>query len=141
MEKTTHKHSLLVSVAAFIVNKRTLLFLLYIFALVFCLFSMNWVKVENDVTTYLSEESEIRQGLEAMNANFVMPGTARVMVSNITLETAQQISTQIAGIEHVAMVGFDGTEATYKDASALFDISFSTAASVRARTSCVEREP
>ena len=39
--------------ATFIVDKRQLFFLLYSFALIFCLFSMNWVEVENDVTAYL----------------------------------------------------------------------------------------
>ena len=36
--------------ATFIVDKRNLFFLLYIFALVFCIFSTNWVNVENDIT-------------------------------------------------------------------------------------------
>ena len=54
-------------IATLIVDKRNLFFLLYIFAMVFCVFSMNWTKVENDVTTYLPEEVETRQGLVAMN--------------------------------------------------------------------------
>lgn len=112
------------SIARFIVDKRTLFFLLYVFALVFCLFSISWVQVENDVTTYLSEDTEIRKGLEAMNANFVTPGTARIMVSNITLDTAWDISSMITDTKGVVMVGFDGTEATYTDASALYDITF-----------------
>lgn len=62
--------------ATFIVDKRNLFFLLYIFAFIFCLFSMNWVQVENDVTTYLSDDTETRQGLVAMNENFVTFGTA-----------------------------------------------------------------
>ena len=41
--------------ATFIVDKRNLFFLLYLFAFVFCVFSMGWVEVENDVTTYLPE--------------------------------------------------------------------------------------
>jgi predicted RND superfamily exporter protein len=44
--------------ATFIVEKRNLFFLLFVFAVVFSFFSMGWVNVENDVTTYLSEESE-----------------------------------------------------------------------------------
>ena len=36
-------------IAAFIVDKRNLFFLLYVVALVFCLFSRNWVEVENDI--------------------------------------------------------------------------------------------
>ena len=47
-------------VATVIVDKRHLFFLLYIFAIVFCLFSINWVTVENDVTTYLPEGQSFR---------------------------------------------------------------------------------
>lgn len=58
--------------AAFIVDKRNLFFLLYIFALVFCAFSTGWVNVENDITAYLPEETETRQGLTIMNDEFVV---------------------------------------------------------------------
>ena len=111
-------------IATFIVEKRTLFFLLYIFGLVFCLFSMSWVNIENDVTTYLSEDTEIRQGLEAMNANYVTPGTARVMVSNITLDTAQKLNDQISAVDGVVLSAFDGTDTTYRNASALYEITF-----------------
>ena len=110
--------------ATFIVEKRNLFFLLYIFALVFCVFSMNWVQVENDVTTYLPEDTETRQGLVAMNENFVTFATAQVMVSNVTYETAEEIYDMIASVDGVDMVTFDGTSDHYTNASALYDISF-----------------
>lgn len=110
--------------ATFIVKKRNLFFLLYIFALIFCLFSMNWVEVENDVTTYLPADTETRQGIVAMNENFVTYGTAQVMVSNVTYETAQGLADRIGAIEGVDMVTFDNSESHYRDASALYDISF-----------------
>ena len=113
-----------VKLATFIVDKRNLFFLLYVFAFVFCIFSMNWVEVENDVTTYLPEDTETRQGIEAMNANFITYGTARVMVSNITYETAEDILEIIEGIDGVDMVTFDDTSDHYKDAAALYDVSF-----------------
>lgn len=111
--------------ATFIVDKRHLFFLLYSFALIFCLFSMNCVEVENDVTSYLPEGTETRLGIEAMNANFEMFGTGRIMVSNVTYETAEELSTQISAIDGIDMVTFDNTEEHYKDAVALFDVSFS----------------
>ena len=111
-------------ISTFIVDKRTLFFLLYIFALIFCLFSMGWVEIENDVTAYLSEDTEIRQGLEAMNANYVTPGTARIMVSNITMDTAWDLNDQISAVEGVVMSAFDGTDTTYRDAAALYDVTF-----------------
>lgn len=110
--------------ATFIVDKRKITFLLYGFAIIFCLFSMGWVEVENDVTKYLAEDSETRQGLEAMNEHFVMFGSARVMVSNVTYETAQDLAAELADIDGVSMVTFDQSEAHYKDATALFDVSF-----------------
>lgn len=85
---------------------------------------MSWVQVENDVTTYLSDETETRQGLVAMNENFVSFATAQVMVSNITYETAEEIADIIAGVEGVEMVTFDDTADHYTNASALYDISF-----------------
>ena len=110
--------------AAFIVDKRNLFFLLYVFAFIFCIFSMGWVQVENDVTTYLPGETETRQGLVAMNENFTTFATAQVMVSNITYETAEEIGDALAQIEGVSMVTFDDTAEHYTNASALFDISF-----------------
>ena len=112
-------------VSAFIVDKRNLFFLLYAFAFIFCVFSMNWVNVENDITAYLSDDTETRQGLTAMNENFVTFGTAQVMVSNVTYETAAEIADILSAIDGVDAVTFDATSAHYTNASALYDVSFS----------------
>jgi len=120
----TQKSTPVQKLAAFIVDKRSIFFILYLFSLAFCMISMGWTKVENDVTTYLSEDSETRLGIEAMNANFVSFGTARVMVKNVTPETAQALADSIGKTGGVTMVTFDTTEAHYKDAAALMEISF-----------------
>lgn len=111
-------------IATIIVDKRSLFFLLYGFALVFCIFSRNWVDVENDVTTYLPEDTETRQGLVAMNDNFTTYASARVMVSNITYGEAEAFLTQIENVEGVDRVEFDSTQSHYRNASALYDVSF-----------------
>ena len=80
--------------------------------------------MENDVTVYLPDTTETRQGLDAMNENFITFATARVMVSNITYETAEEIKEMLEDVEGVDMVTFDDTQDHYKDASALYDISF-----------------
>lgn len=110
--------------ATFIVDKRNLFFLLYIFAIVFCFFSTNWVKVENDITTYLPEDTETRQGLTLMNDEFITYGTARVMVSNITYATGETLQDEIEDISGVSGVEYDHTEDHYKNSSALFTITF-----------------
>ena len=111
-------------ISTFIVDRRNLFFLLYAIAIVFCIFSMNWVDVENDVTVYLPEDTETRQGLVAMNENFTTFATAQIMVSNITYETAGEICEVITAIEGVTMVTFDGSADHYTNASALYDVSF-----------------
>ena len=116
--------SFLEKLSTFIVDKRNLFFLLYIFALIFCLFSMSWVNVENDVTTYLPEDTETRQGLVAMNDNFVSFATAQVMVSNVTYDTALEIYDVISAIPGIDMVTFDDTAEHYTSASALYDVNF-----------------
>ncbi len=123
-KKNRSENTFLTRMSAFIVDKRRFFFLLYIISAIFCIFSMNWVKVENDVTTYLSEETETRQGIIVMNENFETFGTARVMVSNITYETAGEIYDIIASIDGVDMVTFDSTEEHFRDAAALYDINF-----------------
>ena len=123
MSKPQKTNNFMEKLATFIVDKRSLFFLLYIFAIIFSLFSMNWVKVENDVTKYLPENTETRQGIEAMNENFVSFATARVMVSNITYDTAEDIYETLQSVEGVSMVVFDDTSAHYTQASALYDVN------------------
>lgn len=110
--------------AAFIVDKRNLIFLLYVFALIFSIVAMSWVNVENDITTYLSEDTETRQGLTVMNDNFTTFGTARVMISNITYAKAEALVDQIEAVDGVDSVEFDDTTDHYKDASALYTVTF-----------------
>ena len=122
--KNKKSRGMIEGLARFIVEKRTLFFLLYSFALLFSLFSMSWTKVENDVTVSLGEDTEIRQGLLAMNENFASFATAQIMVSNVTYDTAQTLSQKVGAVDGVLAVTFDGSDQHYKDASALFDINF-----------------
>ncbi len=115
-------------VSQFIVDKRGAIFLIYIAAAIFCVFSAGWTRVENDVTTYLPEDTETRQGFVAMNDNFATVASARVMVSNITYDEALKINDSLAGVKELAMCSFDATEKHYKDAAALFELTFANGA-------------
>lgn len=119
-----NKASPMEKLATFIVDKRNLFFLLYIFALIFCFFSTGWVKVENDITTYLPAETETRRGLTIMNDEFITYGSARVMVSNISYERGTHLKEQLEKIEGVSGVEFDSSREHYVNSSALFDITF-----------------
>ena len=116
--------SFMMKLATFIVDKRNLFFLLVVISVIFTMFSRNWVEVENDMAFYLPPESETRQGLDVMEDQFTTFGTARVMVANITLGTAQALETQLSKLEGVQSIAFDDTSDHYAQASALYDITF-----------------
>ena len=114
----------MMKLATFIVDKRNLFFLLVVISVIFTMFSRNWVEVENDMAFYLPPESETRQGLDVMEDQFTTFGTARVMVANVTLDTARTLETQLSKLEGVQSIAFDDTSDHYAQASALYDITF-----------------
>ena len=124
MEQKQQKESVMEKVARFIVDKRNLFFLLYIAAMIFCMFSMNWKHVETDITVYLNEESETRQGVDTMMEHFAMFSSARVMISNVTFDEAMELYDKIVQVEGVTMVDFSNTEECYMDAHALMSVTF-----------------
>ena len=110
--------------AAFIVDKRKAFYLLYIGLAIFCVFSSGWVEVDDDLTDYLPEETETRQGLTAMDAEFVTFGTNRVMVDNITCARAEELADQLEALEGVKSVEFDDSEDHYRNGAALFSVTY-----------------
>lgn len=116
--------SFMYKLATFIVDKRNLFFLLFIFALIFCVFAKDWVNVENDITKYLADDTETRQSLTIMDEEFITYGTASVMVSNVTYGTAEKLAEQIEDVVGVTSVAFDGTEDHYKNTYAMFSVTF-----------------
>lgn len=121
---TAPKPSFFEKIATVVVDRRNLIFFLYIGALIFSLFSSTWVKVCNDITEYLPPETETRRGLTIMDEEFTTFGTARIMVSNITYDKALELQEQLEAIEGVSEVTFDETDEHFKNTSALFDITF-----------------
>ena len=139
MRKDTEKPSFFVRLATVIVDKRKLIFFLYACALLFCLFSRNWVSVCNDITEYLPDSTETRQGLTLMEEEFTTFGTARVMVSHVTRGIAEDLAEQIGEIEGVSSASLgdsigaeeDGEAETpediasyFKGADALISVTF-----------------
>ena len=116
--------SFMEKVSAFIVDKRSLIFLITIILLIFSAFSRNWVEVESDLTYYLPEDSETKQALNVMDEQFITYGTAKIMVANITLDEAAALNDTIKSIRGVQMVDYDETEDHYKNLSALYSVTF-----------------
>ena len=121
-------------IAAFIVDKRKAFFVLFMVMAVYAVFSINKVKVNNDLTDYLEEDSETRQGLTIMNDEFVTFGSGKILVANITYQRALELAEQLEEIRGISSVSFyDPDDSTYEDdrlenyyqeASALYTLSF-----------------
>ncbi len=123
--------SAMMRIAAFIVDKRMLFFLIYIIAVIFSFFSSRWVSVENDITMYLDEGTETRRGIDLMDEEFVTFGTADVMIANITFDDAKALQKKIEAMDGVSTVEFTSRSDEqedfvehYNNGSALFSITF-----------------
>ncbi len=124
MSEQKNKANPIEKVAAFIVDKRKGFYLIYILLIVFSIFSSNWVSVDNDITDYLSEDTETRKGLTLMNEEFVTYATAEVMIDNISFADAESLCRQLQKIDGVKEIAFDDTTKHYVNAAALFSVTF-----------------
>ena len=124
MQREKNSETFMTKLARFVVDKRKAFYLIFIAAFLFCAASVNKVQVNNDITSYLPSETETRRGLTIMDKEFVTLGSANIMVSNITYETAEALSEEIAAVPGVSGVEFDDTKEHYHDAAALFTVSF-----------------
>ena len=122
--KAGKQGSFMERVAAVIVDKRNVFFLLFAAAAIFCAVSRNWVWICDDITAYLPDNTETRQGLDLMEQEFTTFGTAKIMVANITYEKALELQHSLGQLEGVKSVDFDDSAKHYASASALFDVTF-----------------
>ena len=121
-EKRTE--SPMTKLSRFIVDKRKAFYLIFAATFVFCAASVHKVQINNDITSYLPAQTETRRGLTIMDEEFITLGSANVMVSNVTYQTALELSQKLEDIPGVSEVVFDDTEDHYKNSSALFALSF-----------------
>ncbi len=134
MEEKKTSDNFMMKLAAFIVNKRKAFIVLFVLACIYSAISIPKVGVINDLTEYLPETTETRQGLDIMEQEFTTFGSAKILVSNITYEKALELAGQLEEIRGISAVSFYDQEDSaydsddradyYKDASALFTLTF-----------------
>lgn len=127
-------------IAEFIVRFRNLLLILFIIGGIASIFMASKVEVINELTDYLPETTETRQGVDLMDKEFTTFGSAKVMIQNVSFKEAQEIAESLETIKGVSSVSFyeeddeDETEITdseslrdvYSNVSALLTITFET---------------
>ena len=149
MEEKREPESFMMRVARFIVNKRKAFIALFILACIYSVLSMSKVKVINDLTDYLPESTETRQGLDIMDEQFTTFGSAKIMVTNITYEKALQLAKEMENINGISAVDFydasdddyEDKEVTdyYQDASALYTLTFDEPEDTRLSQTAMEK--
>ncbi|MCD8222799.1 MAG: MMPL family transporter [Clostridiales bacterium] len=131
------RDTLMTRIASFIVNKRNAFVVLFILACIYSILSVSKVEVISELTDYLPDTTETRQGLDIMEEEFQTFGTAKVLVTNITYEKALEETEALADIWGISSVDFYDWEEEddiddkekeigdyYKDASALYTLTF-----------------
>ena len=122
-EKDKKDNSFMMKLATLIVDKRKGFYLIFIVLCIFCVLSMNRVKVNNDLTTYLPDTTETRRGLDLMDSEFTTYGSARILICNVTFDEAQKLADQVEEMDGVSMLDFDDTEDHYHDMEALLSVT------------------
>ena len=127
-------------IAELIVKSKKLLLVLFAAAALGCLFTISKVEVINELTEYLPEDTETRQGVDIMDKEFTTFGTAKVMVDNISYQEACRLADVLEEIKGVSEVSFykeeeedekeitdgEGLKDSYNGLAALFSITFET---------------
>lgn len=123
-KKGSEDGGFMIKVATFIVDRRNLFFLLFGIALIFSVVAMNWVEVENALSAYLPDTTETSQGLDRMEEQFITYGTAKVMVTNIPYDEAEDIYEKLDALDSIILLDFDNSKEYYNNFSALYNITF-----------------
>ncbi len=124
----------MIKLSEFIVDRRKGIFVVFVIAMIYCLVSISRVEVEGDLTKYLPEDTETRQGVDIMDGEFETFGTARVMIANITFENALRVMRVLEEIEGIRTVSFydpedssydqEPIEDYYNNSAALYTLMF-----------------
>lgn len=121
---TSVKGGKMKKIAEKIVYLRKLILLVFLGLIVFSVFSINKVKIEYSITSYLPVSTDTKRALDIMDEEFVTYGTSTIFIRNISFEEAVQLSEKIKALEGVKDLPFENTEEYYKESSALFGITY-----------------
>lgn len=135
--KNNAADTFMMKLASFIVNKRAAFLVFFTIACIYCITCISKVEIINELTEYLPESAQTKQGIDIMDSEFTTLGSAKILVANITYEKALLLSKEIKNIDGISSVKFydrddkdyDKKEISdyYKEASALFTLTFDEA--------------
>ncbi|WMJ83004.1 efflux RND transporter permease subunit [Oscillospiraceae bacterium LTW-04] len=150
----TSQKSMVDRLISFIVRRRNYIEKFFILMVAISAVFSLMVKVNYDLTEYLPSWAPTKQGIDVMEAEFGYPGTARVMIKDVTVYEAKLYKEKIANIEGVDNVSWADTatdiytsqafleaadiEDYYKDNCAVYDVFFKEGDSDRASYAAID---
>lgn len=102
----------------FIVTKYGHIQRVFLVLFILCAILYPFVGVNYDLSSYLPKSAPSKQALDVMQAEFGYPGTARVMLNDVTLYEAREIRQKISDVDGVSLaIGPDSVTGTYMSSS------------------------
>lgn len=115
--------------ANLIVDRRRIVILLMLLCTVVCLFLMQKVEINDDMTKYLADDSPMRIGMNIMEEEFPeieTSQTIRIMFQDLNSEQKSEILSELERIEYVDSVDYDAESEDYnKDNHTLYVLNTS----------------
>lgn len=115
-------NKLLIKIGDFIVNFRYLFLTIFIVLMTICGYNINNVEINYDITSYLPDETETKNGLDLMKREFGELNEVQLMITDISYEDALLRKESIEQLDHVQSVSFDSSTNYYKNENALIVI-------------------
>lgn len=126
------------SLPEWIVRHRDKIMSVFIALAVVSVFCIPFIKVNYDLTAYLPDSMASKKAIDVMEEEFGYPGTARVMIENVTpyeAEIYKEMMEHVDGVDMVSWIGSDvymsgefidiaGQTDYYKDGCAVMDVTF-----------------
>ena len=141
--------------ARFIIHKKGWIESVFVAGCVFSLIAMLFVNVNYDLTEYLPSSAPSCIGLDMMEDQFGYPGTARLMIKDVSLYEAKQYKDKLEHVDGVDQILWcDSTvniysgedfirqediEDYYKDRCAVMDITFDQGDTARKTSEAIDQ--
>ena len=93
----------------FVIRKRKWIEKIFAVAVVLTIIALCFVRVNYDLSKYLPDDAASKAGLNVMDEEFGYPGTARVMVGDVSLYEAKLYKDRIEAVDGVNMVTWADT--------------------------------
>lgn len=128
------------NIITLIIRKRHVIEKVFIFLTILSVICTLFVKINYDLTEYLPEFAPSKIGINIMEEEFGYPGTARIMISDVSIYEAKLYKDHIENVNGVDMVmwadtttdiyqsslfiNYEDIEDYYKDNYAVMDVTF-----------------